>query len=137
MHSRADSTIRKYIYAFQWWGAWAEERCEVAIFPIQEVRFALYLQHLGEVSASKSAVEKAMNAISWVQQIASLPSMAESPFVRATLSGLQRKLAKPKVRKKPITADMLLAIVGSFGPDHTLTYIRLGAMALLSVAAFL
>ena len=97
MHSRADSTTRKYIYAFQRWRAWAEERCEVAIFPIQEVHFALYLQHLGEVSASKSAVEEAVNAISWVQQIAGLPSIAESPFVRATLSGLQRKLAKPKV----------------------------------------
>ena len=137
MHSRADSTTRKYIYAFQRWRPWAEERCEVAIFPIQEVHFALYLQYFGEVSTSKSAVEEAVNAISWVQQIAGLPSIAESPFVHATLSGLQRKLAKPKVRKEPITADMLSAIVGSFGPDPTLTDIRLGAMALLSFAAFL
>ena len=65
MHSWADSTTRKYIYAFQCWRTWAEGRCEFAIFPIQEVNFALYLQHLGEVSASKSAVE-AVNAISWV-----------------------------------------------------------------------
>ena len=83
---------------------------------------------MGEVSASKSAVEEAANAISWVQQITGLPSIAESPFVRATLS---------KVRKEPNTADMLSAIVGSFGPVPTLTDIRLGAMALLSFAAFL
>ena len=83
---------------------------------------------MGEVSASKSTVEEAANAISWVQQITGLPSIAESPFVRATLS---------KVRKEPNTADMLSAIVGSFGPVPTLTDIHLGAMALLSFAAFL
>ena len=39
IHSRVDSTTRKYMYAFQRWKSWAE----VAIFPIQEVHFALYL----------------------------------------------------------------------------------------------
>ena len=64
MHSRADSTTRKYMYAFQRWKAWAAERREVTVFPVQEVHFALYLQHLGEVSSSKSTVGEAVNAIS-------------------------------------------------------------------------
>ena len=100
MHSRADSTTRKYMYAFQHWKAWAAERCEVTVFPVQEVHFAIYLQHLGEVSSSKSAVQEVVNAISWVLQISGLSPISESPFVWATLSGLQRKLAKPKVPKK-------------------------------------
>ena len=137
MHSRADSTTRKYMYAFQRWKAWAVERCEVTVFPVQEVHFALYLQHLGEVSSSKSAVEEAVNAVSWVLQISGLPPISESPFVRATLSGLQRKLAKPKVKKEPVTVDILSALVDSFGQFPTLTDIRLGAIALLSFAAFL
>ena len=137
MHSRADSTTGKYMYAFQRWKAWAAERREVTVFPVQEVYFALYLQHLGEVSSSKSAVGEAVNAVSWVLQISGLPPISESPFVRATLSGLQRKLSKPKVRKEPVTVDILSALVGSFGQSPTLTDIRLGAIALLSFAAFL
>ncbi len=87
--------------------------------PVQEVHFALYLQHLGEVVQSKSAVEEAVNAISWVHLLSNQPPIASSPFVHATLAGLQRKLAKPKVRKEPITSDMLTAMVVSLGPSPT------------------
>ena len=65
---------------------WAVLREEVAMFPVGEVYFALYLQHLGETTASKSAVEEPVNSISWIHQISGLPPIAESPFVRATLS---------------------------------------------------
>ena len=92
LHSRADGTTKKYLYAFQRWRQWAGLRREVAVFPVQEVHFALYLQHLGETVQSKSAVEEAVNAVSWVHQISGLPAVTASPFVRATLSGLQRKL---------------------------------------------
>ena len=63
--------------------------------------------------------------------------MVSSPFIRATLSGLQRKLAKPKVKKEPVTADMLTALVGSLGPAPSLVDVRLAASSLLSFAAFL
>ena len=115
LHSRADSTTKKYLNAFQRWKTWAVERQEVTVFPVQEVHFALYLQHVGEASRSKSAVEEAVNAVSWVQQISGLQPISQSPFVRATLSGLQRKLAKPRVRKEAITTDILSALVDSFG----------------------
>ena len=137
MHSRADSTIKKYMYAFQRWKAWAAERHEVTVLPLQEVDFALYLKHLGEVSSSKSAVEEAVNAFSWVLQISGLRAISESPFVRATVSGLQRKLAKAKLRKETVTVDILSALVDSFGQFPTLTDIRLAAIALLSFAALL
>ena len=52
----------------------------------------LYLQHLGEESHSKVAVEEACNAVTWIHGVASI---AAHPFVRATLKGLQRTLAKP------------------------------------------
>ena len=125
------------MYAFQRWKRWASSRTEVSVFPVQEVHFALYLQHLGEVAKSKSAIEEAVNAISWVHQISGLPAITESPFVRATLSGLQRRLARPKVRKEPVTVDMLSALVDSFGPSPSLSDVRLAAIVLLSFAAFL
>ena len=137
MRSRADSTTTKYLYAFQRWKRWAEPRDEVTVFSVGEVHFALYLQHLGETTQSKSSVEEAVNSVGWIHQISGLPSISASPFVRATLAGLQRNLAKPKVRKEPVTADMLSALVGSLGVSPSLSDVRLAACSLLSFAAFL
>ena len=125
------------MYAFQQWKRWASQRSEVKVFPVQEVHFALYLQHLGEVAKSKSAVEDAVNAISWVHQISGLPAISGSMFVRATLTGLQRRLAKPKVRKEPVAVNMISALVDSFGPCPALSDVCLAATVLLSFAAFL
>lgn len=137
LHSRASSTTKKYLYAFRRWKEWAEPRREVSVYPVQEVHFALYLQHLGESVQSKSAVEEAVNAIGWVHQLSGQPPIAASPFVRATLAGLQHTLAKPRIRKEPITADMLSALVDSLGSAPTLADIRLVAISLLAFSAFL
>ena len=91
---------------------------------------------MGETVRSKSAVEGAVNAIGWLHQTAGLPSIAGSPFIRAVLCGLQRNLAKPKVRKEPVTADMLSLLVGSLGQAPLLSDVHLAAV-LLSYAAFL
>ena len=137
LHSRADSTTTKYIGAFQRWKSWAEGHQEVKVYPIEEVHFALYLQHLAETTGSKSAVEEATNAISWVQQLAGHRTIMSSPFVKTTLEGLQRKLAKPKKRKEPITPAMLNEMVRSIGMSPSLSDLRLAASSLLAFAAFL
>ena len=137
LHSRADSTTKKYIGAFHRWETWAQAREEVTVLPVREVHLALYLQHVGAVTRSKSAVEEAVHAISWVHQISGLPSVTESPFVRSALAGLQRKLAKPKTKKEPVTQEMLAKMVDSLAPDPSLSDVRLVASALLAFAAFL
>ena len=137
LQSRADSTTKKYLYAFQRWRVWAEARSEVTVFPVNEVHCALYLQHLGETTKSKAAVEEAVNGISWVQQVAGLSPIVESPFVRLTVSGLQRQLAKPKSRKEPVTREILVELAGNLTPDSSLGEIRIVAIALLGFSAFL
>ena len=122
-------------FVCRWWRTWAKGRAEVKVFPVDEVHFALYLQHVAESTESRAAVEG--DAISWAHQLASQPAINASPFVHATLAGLQRKLAKPKVKKEPVTADMLSILVDSLGVLPTLADIRLAAGALLSFAAFL
>ena len=74
-----------------------------------------------------------VESISWGGQ----PPIAASTFVLATLEGLQRKLAKPKLRKEPITADMLTTLVDSLGPSPTLADVHLASIALLAYSAFL
>ena len=101
------------------------------------MHFALYLQHLSESSGSRSAVEEATNAISWVQQVAGHQPVTSSVIVRTTLAGLQRQLAKPKKRKEPITTGMLSKIVRSLGTSPSLADLRLAASSLLAFAAFL
>ena len=84
----------------------------------------------------KSTVEKAVNAVGWVHQLSGYPTLAESPFVRIVLDGLQRNLAKPKVRKEPVTTDMLSALVASFDMAPSLTDVRLVAACLLDFQHF-
>ena len=114
--SRADTTVVKYGYAFQCGKAPADRRLGVAVFPISEVQFALYLQHLSKTTGSLSAVDEAVNAISWVNQVAGHGLISQSPLVAATLAGLKRGLAKPKTRKELVTVEMLSANDGV--PDH-------------------
>ena len=137
LRSRADSTTKKYLGAYQRWKTWAEARHEVPAFPVQAVHLALYLQHLSESVQSKAAVEEAVHALSWLHEVAGLEPVGSVPIVQATLNGLRRVLAKPKTRKEPITADMLKAMVESVGSDPSLTEVRLLAMCLIAFAGFL
>ena len=137
MHSRADSTTRKYMCAFQRWQAWAEPRQGITVYPVEEAHFALYLQHVGDTTKSKAMVEEAVNAISWVHTLSGLPPIAESVFVGAVKAGLQRMLAKPTRKKEPITPDMLRLLVNSMPSKPSLMEVRLVASSLLAYAAFL
>ena len=111
--SRADSTTRKYLYAFQRWRSWIKDKKEIALLPIQPYQFALFLQHIGDTTGSKSAVEEALNAAVWVHQISGLQNISLNPLLRAVVGGLQRKLARPKCKKQPITQLMLEQIADS------------------------
>ena len=52
LHSRADSTVRKYLGAFKRWKSWATQY-KLATIPAKPHQFVLYLQHLSEETKSK------------------------------------------------------------------------------------
>ena len=136
LHSRADTTVKKYLGAFKRWKTWAALYNFDAI-PAKPHQFVLYLQHLSEVVQSKAAVEEACNATSWMHACAGLVSPMADSFVRTTLEGLQRSLAKPAVKKEPITVEMLEAIVSDAQQSGTLMDLRLATACLLGFAGFL
>ena len=68
--------------------------------------------------------------------MAGLQPVGGSPLVKSTLEGLRHMLAKPKVRKEPVTADMLKAMVEAAGPAPSLTEVRLLAVCLVSFAGY-
>ena len=47
LHSRADSTTKKYLGAFRRWKSWAIQH-QLPVLPAKETHVALYLQHIGE-----------------------------------------------------------------------------------------
>ena len=121
--SRATATTRKYL------GIQALENMG---FPVEATHLALYLQHLGETRASKSAVEEPVNGLAWAHSMAGITSTTNSPFI-----GLKRAFAKPVCKKSPFTVEMLQAIVRDTKKTNTLTNLCLAALCLMSFAGFL
>ena len=95
------------------------------------------LVHLGETVASRSVVETVVNAISWAHGLAGMLSLASAPLLSATREGLHRKLAKPVVKKQPVSATLLQKMVQSLGQVPSLLDVRLVSVALLAFAGFL
>ena len=69
--------------------------------------------------------------------MAGAPSPTDSTFVKTTVQGLQRKLAKPVVKKLPVTAAMLEAIVDDAERSGSLADLRLATACVIGYAAFL
>ena len=136
LHSRADSTVKKYLGAYRRWRTWATAH-NLKPIPANPHEVALYLQHLAELSKSKAAVEEACNALSWIHSSAGLVSPMVDPFVKATLEGLQRLLTKPVVKKEPITVQTLEAIVQDADRSGALADLRLATACLLAFSGFL
>ena len=85
------------------WNRWAEQCTETTAYLVDEVYFALYLQHVGESTQSKSAAEEAVNAISWIQQLADHRPVSASPIVYYA----SRIAMEVGQTKEPITMEML------------------------------
>ena len=69
--------------------------------------------------------------LSWLHGLAGLQQLGGLPLIKPTLEGLKRMLAKPKVRKEPVTTDMLKAMVEAAGPEPPLSEVRLLAAYLV------
>ena len=128
--------MKKYLSAFRRWKSWALQH-KISVIPAKDHHVALYLQHLADRVGSKSAVEEACNSLAWVHSTAGLVSPTVSPFVKATLEGLQRSLAKPVNKKEPLTVEMLAKMVEDAQRSGTLSDLRLATACLLSFAGFL
>ena len=99
----------------------------------------LHLQHLGESIQSLSAVQEAVNALEWLNQLSGQEHIAQSPLVWSMVGGLKRSLAKPKTKKELIIVDMLSALVRMriTQVPPSLSELRLAASCLLAFAALL
>ena len=99
--TRADSTTTKYPYSFRRWKLWAEAKEGINVFPVQDMQFALYLQHLEESMASKTAVEEPVNAILVGTSADRDGPHCNSPFCVHSLGRLTTAASKANTKKSP------------------------------------
>ena len=71
-------------------------------------------------AVTKAAIEEAVNALSWLHQVAGLPPVSGLLLVQAALAGHRRILAQPKSAK----GAMLKAMVDAAGPEPSLSEVR-------------
>ena len=129
LHSKASITAKKYLGAIRRWKQWASNH-SIKPFPATSSNVALYLQHIGETSKSKAAVEEAVHAMVWLHNAAGVPSPTANPFVTLILEGLRNK-------KAPIVTEILSAMAKDTMENQTLTSVRLTSACLLAYAGFL
>ena len=94
------------------------------------------MQSVGEHTRSKSAVEEAYNVLAWADHIGDQQSSTESAAVKLIFQGLQKQLAKPIQKKRPITVETLAAIVTDAEQSNSLADLCLATACLISYAGF-
>jgi len=106
-------------------------------FPANPFQVAIYLQCLLKDANSPSPVLNAIYSIDWAQQMAGRSKISNHPgFFNGSAS--QRILGKPKVRKDPVTPEMLKALVQWRITDKSpsLSDLRSVALCLIGYAGF-
>ena len=97
---------RQYDRAFQNWTAFVLERGWPSM-PVPATRLSVFLAHLGHSSAGQAAVSSAVAAIAHKHAEEGLPSPTTCSEVRKMLSGIKKTLARPAVRRDPLTFEIL------------------------------
>ncbi len=135
--SRAPTTVAKYKKAFENWKLWCQ-RNSVCDIPAQKADIGRYYICLFNSGAPFSRIEIAHCAIKWFHDCSPLigQNPCDSKYLRLVIEGCKRILSRPKVKKEPITPEILSKLVFKYGNGNDLKDIRLCAMTLLSYAGF-
>ena len=113
--SRADSTVKKYDNAVDAWRVWCKLFKVECILP-DHLDIARYLTYLYNEKAPYSRIESSFYAIKW--KLDCSPNIKSNPcdtkFIHLLLDGMKRILARPTIRKEPVTPQMLIDIVRKY-----------------------
>ena len=137
LQPKATSTTKQYFAAWKKWELWAVSKSGIQEFPVIPFHLSLCIAHLVQ-SGLKSSAVMATSAIKHVHSLAGFQNPAVVPLVTLALEGHKRVTAAPTLRKEPITADILLMLLGSHGHSNaTLADLRTLFISFISYAGFL
>lgn len=138
LSSKAASTTKKYMGAFNRWKRWASQFPEIKPFPASPLHISLYIADLKKSAGTKATIEAAVYGIRWAHQVAGLETPTDHPVVQMAMEGIRKQLGKPTVKKQPITPEILRELVGKVGGARaSLADVRGLCICLLGYAGFL
>ena len=136
--SKAPNTLSKYRLAWQQWQRWSTRFPTVSRFPAKPFEVALYLRELLNTATNIAPIHAAVYGIHWAHQAAGVSSPTDHEFVKATVEGCRRLLAKPIRPKDPLPVTVFPNLVASLGgPEATLDQLRLLVLCLVGYAGFM
>ena len=127
--SKAGGTVRTFHVRFKRWKRWASSNY-VCCFPINPFQVAVYSQCLLNEAPCLAPILSAVYSIDWAQQMAGLSKMSTHPLVSSMFNASQRILGRPKVKKYPVTHEMLQVFVKSKITDKSPSLPDLRSVAL-------
>ena len=134
--SRATGTTDAYRRAFLRCRRFAASLNEIQAFPAKLEHVALYLQHVLDMTKSRSAMDSAIYGIQWAHNLAGIPSPTNSPIVHAISRASKSIIGTPVTNKKePISPKMIKRVVNISNLDNLLE-LRNVCISLLACAGF-
>ena len=137
--SRADSTNKKYECAFFRFHKWAISNGlgSSDTLPAKQFPVAIYLSSLIQTVSSPSPVVAAYYAIKWYHDMYGLESPTDSKLVKNVVEAAKRILARPTIKKEPITIDMISEIYKRIYEYKNLRSQRIICAILIGYSGFL
>ena len=129
------STRRAYTSDWQGFAAWCGDH-GLAHAPAEPDTVRLYVSHLAEIGRATSTIDRKVAAIASAHRFAGHENPCAMGRVRATLSGIRRKVGRPPDKKRALTVDLLVQVIRKIrGQDRTA--VRDRALILLCFGAAL
>ena len=84
------------------------------MFPARPLQVALYLSYLIKTASTSSPIEEVIHSLSWAHNLSAVEDPTDHPLVKQILAGGKRILAHKKIKKEPITAEILQKLHNKF-----------------------
>lgn len=133
------NTLKSYLCHLSTFFDWFEKkRGHLPVFPFSQHDIAMFLLSRVQSLRTVSSLSVVFSALKWAHSLYGDDSVFSSKFLHFFLRGLQRGVAKPTSKKKPITRAIVEKIVKMFAHDDSnLCHLRTALIFLMGFVGFL
>ena len=124
--SRNSSTVQKYCYALRKMIGYFILKDTAISLPLTSIIVAQYITHLRHLDSTKGSIDCISASCKWINSF--IPGVNRSndslndDFLHRVINSAQRALSKPKMRKKPMTGEILKDILDYLKPSDLKSY---------------
>ena len=109
LHSKSDSTVKKYFSAFQKWNFFCTQHSYTPI-PAELMHIVIYLTKLLDSGSSAGVISTATYALKWAHSMNGLRDPTENGFVKNLNESAKRLRSVKIVKKDAISSEMLIEL---------------------------